>query len=73
MKPSGALWGSQAQRPFCPPFLIVKTPAMSLSDLPCVPKDRFEQLLIKGGVAKESPEARLKRLEKLFRTGRSTA
>ena len=46
---------------------------MSLSDLPWVPKDRFEQLLIKGGVAKESPEARLKRLEKLFRTGRSTA
>jgi hypothetical protein len=33
---------------------------MSLSDFPGVPKGRFEQLLIKGGVAKESPEARLK-------------
>ena len=27
VKPSGALWGSQAGRPFCPPFLVGKTPA----------------------------------------------
>lgn len=33
VKLSGALWGSQAQRPFCPPFLGGKTPAsMSLPE-----------------------------------------
>ena len=28
LKTSGALWGSQAQRPFSPPFLVGKTPAI---------------------------------------------
>lgn len=28
MKPSGALWGSQAQRPFCVLFLVGKTPTI---------------------------------------------
>ena len=27
LKPSGALWGSQARRPFCSLFLVGKTPA----------------------------------------------
>ena len=30
-KPSKALQGSQAQRPFCPPFLIGRTPASMTS------------------------------------------
>ena len=28
LKTSGALWGSQAQRPFSPTFLVGKTPAI---------------------------------------------
>ena len=42
----------------------------SLQELPCVPKDGFQQLLIKGGTAKTPPEARLKGLEKLTKIRR---
>ena len=42
----------------------------SLHDLPQVPKGRFEQLLIMGGAAKKSPEARLKGPEKLIKIKR---
>ena len=46
---SRALWDSQAQWPFCSPFLIGKTPAsMTFSEFQ---KSRFKQLLIKGGAA----------------------
>ena len=30
MEPSGALWGSQAQGPFCSPYLVGKTPAVMI-------------------------------------------
>ena len=39
----------------------------SFPDLPRVPKAGFQQLLIMGGAAKNSPEARLKRPEKLIK------
>ena len=47
------LVGSWAWRPFCPSFLVGKTPAsMTFSEF-----QRTEQLLIKGGAAKKTPEA----------------
>ena len=61
------MWGSQAQRPFCPPFLAVKT---SFCDLPRVLKGRFKHLLVKEEAAKKPPEARLKGPEKLIRIRR---
>ena len=58
LKPNRALWGSQAQKPLCSSFLVGKTPASRTFHW--VPKDRFKQLLIKGGAAKKPPEVRLK-------------
>ena len=44
----------------------------SFHDLPWVPKDRFEQLLVKGEAAKKPLEARLKGPEKRIKIGRPT-
>ena len=50
-------------RPFCPPFLVSKTPAsMTLSS-----KEQIRTALIKGGAAGRPPEARLKGPERLIR------
>ena len=70
LKPSGALWGSWARRPFL--SRVSCRQDSSLHGLPWVPKGRFEQLLIKGGTAKKPPEARLKGPEKLIKIRRLT-
>ena len=52
LMPSRALWDCWAQKPFCPPFLIGKTPAsVTFSQF-----QTAEQLLIKGGTATKPPE-----------------
>ena len=57
VKLSGTLWGStEAWKPCCPPFLLCKIPA--IVTFPRVPKGRCEQLLIKRGAAKKSPDER---------------
>ena len=59
---SRALWDSRAGRPFYPPFLVGKTPDfMIFSEF-----QRAEQLLIKGELATNPPEARLKGPERLL-------
>ena len=45
-------------------------PTFFKARLPWVPKGGFQQLLIMGGAAKKSPEARLKRPEKLIKIRR---
>ena len=54
--PRKALWDSWAQRTFCRPLLVGKTPAsMTFSEF-----QRTKQLLIKGERVMKPPEARLK-------------
>ena len=58
--------------PFCHPFLVrILQPAEVTQSPPCVPKGGFEQLLIKGGTKKKSPEARLEGPEISSRLGDS--
>ena len=64
MKPSTALWDSQAWTSFCPPFLVGKTPASMT--FPEFQRADLEQRLIREGAAKKQPEARLKGPEKLI-------
>ena len=62
LKLSGALSGSRSWRPFCPPFLVGKTPAsMTFPEF-----QRADLELIREGAAKKQPEARLKGPEKLI-------
>ena len=51
VKLSGALWGSLAWRPFCPPFLVGKTPASMT--FPEFHRADLELLLIKGEAVKK--------------------
>ena len=53
MKLSGALCGSLAWRPFCPPFLVGKTPASMT--FPELHKADLELFLIKGAAVKKPP------------------
>ena len=70
VKPNGTLWSFQEQMPFYHPFLVrILQPAEVTQSPPCFPKGGFEQLLIKGGTKKKSPEARLEGPEISSRLG----
>ena len=64
--PSRALWDSQAQRTFRPPFLTGKTSVfMTFSEF-----QKTEQLLFKVGTVMNPPETRLKGPENLIKVRR---
>ena len=65
LKLSRTLWSSQGLGPFCPPFLIGKTP-------PLTSKGWIGTVVNQGGAAMKSPEAQLKGPEKLIRIRRGT-
>ena len=59
------LWGSQAQRPFCSPFLAGKTPASMT--FPEFQRADYQTVANQGKSSQGPPEARLKGPEKLIK------
>ena len=62
---SRALWGSQAWRPFCPPFLVGKTP--SSMTFPEFQRAELNSCSSREEQPKKPTEARLKGPEKLVK------